>query len=196
MATLNLNNKEFANLVIIFLLDSITNPEQATSENLLNFLNKHGSTIKPALLKQYLNMDSEIRLKYRRISGVFSGADKSIQQIRISPELESEKPEKKEGKIKKIVKKVAKKLLTKEELTQEDIEILMEANNIKVINESIKDSMKSLSQAMKRDEGYVMSWFHNLSVTFQDVGLNKKQADEGAKRFMRLAFDVEIVYER
>ena len=130
MATLNIDTKEFADLVMIWLFDQVVNPEQVTNENLLKFMEKHGSRLKSSLMKYYFDTDPEMRMKYRRISGVFNSSDKGVQQIRISPDLESKEKDKEEGKLKKLVKAVIKKVLTKEELTLEDIELLMEVDKI------------------------------------------------------------------
>lgn len=130
MATLNLDTKEFADIAMIWLFDQIVNPEQVTNERLYEFIDRRGSKLKSTLMKYYLDTDTETRLRYRRISSVFDGSDKGIQQIRISPDLESKEKDKKEGKLKKLAKKVIKKVLAKEELTQEDVKILMEINNV------------------------------------------------------------------
>lgn len=122
MATLNLDVGEFENLMLIVLFDSIMNPEQVRNEVLKDFISKNSSRIKPSLIKSYLDSDSEMRFKYKRIKGIFDGSDTSIQQIRIGPMEEVEKEKKKEG----IIKKVIKKILKKEEISVEDINMLTE----------------------------------------------------------------------
>lgn len=124
MATLNLDTNEFADIAIIWLFDQIMNPEQVQSEKLLNFIEDHRSKIRTPLMKYYLDSGSEARIRYKRIKGVFDGSDDSIQQIRIGPSEKIEKENKKEG----IVKKIIKKILAKEELTLEDVKILKEIN--------------------------------------------------------------------
>lgn len=132
MATLNIDTKEFADLVMIWLFDQVVNPEQVTSENLLHFLEKHGTKLKSSLMKYYFDTDPQTRMKYRRISGVFNATNKDIQSIRISPDLESREKDKKEGKLKKLAKAVIKKILTKEELTKEDMDLLIEIEDIEL----------------------------------------------------------------
>lgn len=127
MATLNLDTNEFADIAIIWLFDQIMNPEQVQSEKLLNFIEDHRSKIRTPLMKYYLDSGSEARIRYKRIKGVFDGSDDSIQQIRIGPSEKIEKENKKEG----IVKKIIKKILAKEELTLEDVKILKEMNKEK-----------------------------------------------------------------
>jgi hypothetical protein len=127
MATINLDKDEFGDIALIWLFDQIMNPEQTNSENLKAFIEQHGSKIKPALMKNYLQTDQFQRMQYKRIKGVFDGSDKSIQQIRIGPsEEELRKEKKKDGLVKKAVKTVIKKLMKKESITNADIKILKE----------------------------------------------------------------------
>lgn len=132
MATLNLTDKEFADIAMIWLFDQVMNPEQNDNKRFGEFLEKHSSKIRTPLTKYYLDSDSETRLKYKRIKGVFDGTDNSIQQIRIGPskkEIEDEK--KKDG----IVKRILKKVFTKEELDLEEKNMLKEINMIISNNE-------------------------------------------------------------
>jgi len=125
MATLNLTTDEFADIAIIWLFDQFMNPEQVGSKNLKEFIEDHRSKIRTPLMKYYLDSDSEMRLRYKRIKGVFDGSDKAIQQIRIGPSEKIEKEKKKEG----IVKKIIKKIMKKEELTLDDEKLLKEIQN-------------------------------------------------------------------
>jgi hypothetical protein len=78
----------------------------------------------------YLDSDSQKRLNYKRISGIFKHTDKSIQQIRVGPSKEITKiKNQKDG----LVKKVIKKIMKKEDLTLEDEQILNEAINNGII---------------------------------------------------------------
>jgi len=121
MATLNLTAKEFSDLSMIWLFDQIMNPEQIQNKNMKEFVDRQGTKIKTPLMKYYLDSTTEDRVRYKRIKGVFDGSDKSIQQIRIGPDESIKKAKKsKEG----ITKKIIKKILAKEELTLEDMEVL------------------------------------------------------------------------
>lgn len=127
MSTLNLTSDEFADIAMVYLFDQVMNTEQVNNERLKEFIDKHRSKLKTPLLKYYLDSDSKIRLKYRRIGGIFDGSDKAIQQIRIGPSdkiNQLQKGNKKEGRIKKAVKKVIKKVLAKEEISLNEINIL------------------------------------------------------------------------
>ena len=123
MATLNLTANEFSDLSMIWLFDQIMNPEQIQNKNMKEFVDRQGTKIKTPLMKYYLDSTTEDRVRYKRIKGVFDGSDKSIQQIRIGPDESIKKVKKgKEG----IAKKIIKKILAKEELTLEDMEVLRE----------------------------------------------------------------------
>ena len=126
MATLSLTTKEFADVAMIWLFDQVMNPEQITNETLAEFVREHKGKLKTPLMAYYFDTDSQRRFDYRRISGIFDGSDKSTQQIKINPDTESkEKEKKKEGLVKKIIKKV----LAKEELTLEDMIMLKEVQD-------------------------------------------------------------------
>ena len=123
MATLNLTAKEFSDIAMIWLFDQVMNPENIQNEAFKDFVQKHSSKIKTPLMKYYLDSRGETRINYKRIKGVFSGADKAIQQIRIGPDEKIKQIKKgKEG----IIKKVLKKVLLKQSLSIEDEQILKE----------------------------------------------------------------------
>jgi hypothetical protein len=123
MATLNLTNNEFADIGMIWLFDQVMNSDQVQNEQFKEFLEKHSNKLKTPLIKYYLDSNSETRLRYKRIKGIFDGSSKSIQQIRIGPDEKIKQMKKnKEG----IIKKVLKKVFAKEQLTLEDEQILKE----------------------------------------------------------------------
>ena len=118
-----LNSSGFADLAMIWLFDQIMNPEQIKNPRFREFIKGNRSKIKAGAMKYYLDSDTTKRLNYKRISGIFKGTDKAIQQIRIGPDDEIEKlKDTKDG----VVKKVIKKLLKRESLTLEDEQILKE----------------------------------------------------------------------
>jgi hypothetical protein len=127
MPTLNLTNDEFADIAMIWLFDHVMNPDQTENEKLKTFLSQHSSKIKTPLMKFYLDSDGETRLRYKRIKGIFDGSSNSIQQIRIGP---SDKIKQlKKGK-QNVIKKVLNKVLKKEELSLEDINLLKEIEDV------------------------------------------------------------------
>ena len=60
---------------------------------------------------------------------------------------------------------------------------------------NIEKAMETLKQAMKEDYGYAWSWHCNIAVMAQDAGADHEVANEGASRFMKLAFDVDTTVE-
>lgn len=56
----------------------------------------------------------------------------------------------------------------------------------------VKEAMETLSAAMQRDPDYAHSWHANISVMAQDAGCDRDIANDGASRFMKLAFDVDV----
>ena len=128
MATLHLTTSEFFDIVIIYLFDQYMNPEQVKdNEHASEFIEKTSGRVKQALMKYYLDSETKNRFRYKRLKGIFDGSDKQINQIRIRPSDKSEEEaEEKESKIKKLAKKVIGKILKKEEITKEDINILNE----------------------------------------------------------------------
>ena len=74
----------------------------------------------------YLNLPTEMRLDYKRIKDVLKGGS-SIHEIRILPDKEKDKEDKKEkgGLVRKAVK-IVKKLLKKEEVSKEELNLLLE----------------------------------------------------------------------
>ena len=123
MASLNLQVDEFSDLMMIWLFDQVLNPENIQNEDFKEFIEKHSSKLKSPLMKYYLDTRGETRVNYKRIKGVFDGSDKNIQQIRIFPNEKAEEPkETKSG----IVKKIIKKLIKKEEISNKEKQLLKE----------------------------------------------------------------------
>lgn len=124
MTTLNLTDKEFADIAMIWLFDNVMNPEQSENKEFTEFLEKHSSKLKAPLMMYYLDADKKMRERYKRIKGVFDGTDKTnVHQIRIAPSNKTLKnAEKKDG----IVKKILKKLVMKEEIKIDDIKWIIE----------------------------------------------------------------------
>lgn len=122
---LNLTPQEFADFVMIFLMDKIVNKNEVVTGNprFENFIEKAGSVIKPTLVKQYLDMDSITRVNYKRIKDVLEGANKT-HRIRIVPSDEEEikVQKKKDG----ILKKVIKKIISGDEIYSQEKQMLNE----------------------------------------------------------------------
>jgi len=52
-------------------------------------------------------------------------------------------------------------------------------------------AMKILKKAFQDDPDYAHSWHCNIACMAMDAGTDHKTANDGAGRFMKLAFDVE-----
>jgi len=125
---LNLTPNEFADLVASFLFDKMLKPDKVVPNNEMfnEFIDKMiGKGAKSLLMSYYLNLPSEARLDYKRIKDVFKGG--SGHEIRIVPEDKKDIKDKKEkgGLIRKAVK-IVKKLLKKENVSKEELNLLLE----------------------------------------------------------------------
>jgi hypothetical protein len=128
MATLNLSPEEFADIALLFLADKAVNPEKVAigNEHFNTFMEKNAGVIKNKLLKYYLDVDPQRRREYKWIKKVFSNKDKAIQTIRIGPSKAIKSARVDKRKAKELVKRIAKKILKKEEVEKEEIELLLE----------------------------------------------------------------------
>lgn len=60
----------------------------------------------------------------------------------------------------------------------------------------IENAIKTLSNAMNTDPDYARSWYDNISVMMQDAGCERDIANDGASRFMKLAFKIDVDEDR
>jgi len=84
MAKITIDQEQWSDLVLVYILDTIQKAKQleGTSEDYKEFIREIGTTIRPKLVKHFLNMDVEIRVLYRLIRDGFSPrADKTIIDI-------------------------------------------------------------------------------------------------------------------
>lgn len=115
MSQIHVDPEEFADMVMYFLLESIR--EELLEDNprykeFINHLNKKG--LKTQLINHFLHMDSNTRVKYKRIKDVFDGGD----AVRINIE-KQKKTKTKDGVISKTIKTLKKSIGLKEEVEQE-----------------------------------------------------------------------------
>lgn len=79
MSQIHVLPDEFADLVIAFLLEAIRDDEVVANNErfreLVHWLEKRGA--KTQLLQDYLEMDAETRVKYKRIKNTFKGGESS-----------------------------------------------------------------------------------------------------------------------
>lgn len=125
---INLSADEFGDIVTAFILDKLLHPEDVIPYN--KHFNDYAEDLrlkgmKPLSLKYYLDMDSQLRIYYKRIKNTFDKEETNKQAIiYVYPSKEAMKKNK-EG----IIKKAVKKLLRKENITQEERELLEEEVN-------------------------------------------------------------------
>lgn len=55
----------------------------------------------------------------------------------------------------------------------------------------IEEAMDTLKKAFENNPDYAHSWHCNIACMAMDAGATHEIANEGASRFMKLAFDVE-----
>lgn len=69
MASINITSDNFADLVVLFLLDKVANPDEVVPDNEMfnQFIEKVGTKIKPQLVQYFLNLDALSRVQYKRI---------------------------------------------------------------------------------------------------------------------------------
>ena len=80
MPKINVTPKEFADFSLIFLLNKILKPDEVVDgyeefDEFGDTLTKKG--MRSILLKYYLGLESNMRVKYKRIKDVFEGDDGS-----------------------------------------------------------------------------------------------------------------------
>lgn len=60
------------------------------------------------------------------------------------------------------------------------------------MNDRIKLAIETLSAEMQIDPDYADAWHANISAMMQDAGCDRDIANDGASRFMKLAFNVDV----
>lgn len=56
---------------------------------------------------------------------------------------------------------------------------------------TIQQAMERLTLAIQEEPDYAQGWHDNIAVAAQDAGTTYKVANDGASRFMKLAFNVD-----
>ena len=109
MAKLDLTPEQFANYISALMLDKIINMDSVISKNkefteLMEDFKGMGG--KSKLIKMYLDMPSEMRMKYKWTKKTLTGESNSIHTIRIIPEEKEKVDKEKEGLIAKAIRKI------------------------------------------------------------------------------------------
>ena len=58
-------------------------------------------------------------------------------------------------------------------------------------NNEVKKALDVIKAAMKNDPGYAWGWHCSIAVAQQDAGVDHTISNEGAARFMQMAFGVD-----
>ena len=125
MAKVSISPEEFGDFVVSFLLDKTIHPEEVIpgNEQFNKFIkDMKGKGIKSPMIQYYLTMDPNMRLYYKRVKPTFEGSGTN-SVIYLMPHMDKEK--KKEG----IIKRTIKKLLKRESITKDERNLLMEYVN-------------------------------------------------------------------
>ena len=122
MSQIQVDPEEFADIVLIFLQDSMREgllPENERFTKFIGQLEKKG--FKTHLLQHYLDMSSQTRVKYKRIKQTFAGGDSSkINIIHQSFDPNAAlKNNPKDGIVKKTIKTLKRSIGLKEEILME-----------------------------------------------------------------------------
>ena len=126
MAKINIIANEFPELVVPFLLDKLLHPEEIVPGNkefneLSEILKLKG--MQPILMKYYLKMDANQRLKYKRIKDIFDMTASVSSIVNISPgekEVEVKKTKS------KMVGKIIRKLIGAGTISKKEMNLLNE----------------------------------------------------------------------
>ena len=124
MGKINISPSQFEDVIVAFLLDKMIHPEEIAPSN-IEFTklidDMKGKGMKSKLLQYYLKMDSNLRLYYKRIKPSLEIGATSNSVVNIMPFLGPEEVEKKG-----FLKKIVKKLLMKEDINEQERQLLME----------------------------------------------------------------------
>ena len=129
MAKLDLTPSQFADYMSAFMLDKMINDEVASNNKefteLMNDFKGMGG--KSRLMRNYLEMPSEMRMKYKWTKKTLTGESNTIHTIRLIPEDKKKVDKEKEGLIKKAIRKIKKVVVGDSvELTQQEAKIIQE----------------------------------------------------------------------
>lgn len=127
MANLNLTKSEFADLVVAFIFDSIVNSDEVVVENqkyheLIDNIARRGA--KPLFTKYYLDMSADDRLNYKKLKRTLETGGTTKSVIQVKPSDIKDLPKK--GGLAQLAKKVVKKLLLQQTVTEEEVNLLLE----------------------------------------------------------------------
>ena len=126
---INVSPEQFGDLTIAFLFDKLLHFDEVIPDNndfdkIMKVMENKG--MKARFMRYYIDMDPSVRMKYKRIKSTFDGKTSDMSSIVIMPEKRIEKKKEKEKSKEGIIKKMLKKLLKKEDLTNDEENLLLE----------------------------------------------------------------------
>jgi len=127
MAKVNVTADEFADIVVAFLLDKLLNPEDIipTNKEFDKYMEKMKlKGMKSVSLTYYLDLDTNLRVAYKRIKDTFEVGKSKNSTIYIYPNKESKEEDDKKS---NMVKRIIKKLLKKEDISKGERNMLVES---------------------------------------------------------------------
>lgn len=127
MAKVNVTADEFADIVVAFLLDKLLNPEDIipTNKEFDKYMEKMKlKGMKSVSLTYYLDLDTNLRVAYKRIKDTFEAGKSKNSTIYIYPNKESKEEDDKKS---NMVKRIIKKLLKKEDISKGERNMLVES---------------------------------------------------------------------
>lgn len=60
----------------------------------------------------------------------------------------------------------------------------------------VKEALEVLKKTMQNDPSYARSWHDNIAVMMQDAGCEYEVSNDGAARFMKLAFGIDTTKKK
>lgn len=142
MAMLTKTSAEFADIVIIFLLDKLQNMDKVLIDNVdFNVLMEtmRDRNMKPVFLKYFLQLDTKERIDYKRIRSAFTNQGKN-HTININGTKIDDRE--KESILKKVLKRAIQNLLDNNDISDDEFELLMEDNYYEEILNDIEQEGK------------------------------------------------------
>lgn len=132
MAKLDLTPEQFGDYISALMLDKMINMDDVMSNNeefteLMKSFKSMGG--KSSLMKMYLDMPSDMRMKYKWTRNTLTGKSNSTQTIRLLPEEKKKKEDpEKEGLFKKTIRKIKKAVGLGDSInfTSDEVKLLQE----------------------------------------------------------------------
>jgi len=142
MAQIIKTSSEFADIISIFLLDKLQNMDKVVIDNIdfnmiMEIMKDRG--MKTYLLKYYMALKPLQRMDYKRIRSSFTNTGKSNTIVINGTKISSKE---KEGIMKKILKKALTMLVASKQISDDELEVLMEDDYYEEILNEINEEEK------------------------------------------------------